>query len=162
MPQETISAKEYQQRYGVRLEDTPEYRRRAQPERDLQMACTQWRDIQIASGRLRDKTLLHIPSERKDKLDAIQMKRCGAVAGVPDWLCLFLERIVKHVPGEHRYRLACCAFIELKAPKGSLSKEQREFRDLCQDLGIPYSIARSLEEFQQIVSDYGMLKEGKR
>ncbi|WP_407925438.1 VRR-NUC domain-containing protein [Geothermobacter ehrlichii] len=37
-------------------------------------------------------------------------------------------------------------FIEVKAPGGRLSKDQRDFREHCRRSGIPHLVARSLED----------------
>ncbi|CAN7306552.1 VRR-NUC domain-containing protein [Phenylobacterium sp. LjRoot164] len=76
----------------------------------------------------------HAPNgagNRGVKLGAI-LKSMGVRAGVPD--------ITIVLPTGH------AAFIELKTATGSLSKEQREFRDQAKAAGAFWCMARSLDE----------------
>lgn len=49
-------------------------------------------------------------------------------------------------------------FLELKTPKGSLSIEQRAFRDECEYHGIPYAVATSSTRIEAILRDWGALR----
>lgn len=42
-------------------------------------------------------------------------------------------------------------FIEFKSPKGVQRLEQREFENRCLNLGFPYYVCRSLEQFKDII-----------
>lgn len=50
------------------------------------------------------------------------------------------------------------AFLELKTEKGTLSKEQRAFREQCEANGAPYAVARSPEEVKAVLTVWGALK----
>lgn len=73
-----------------------------------------------------------------------RFKAMGMVAGVPD-LCVIIAG------GQ-------AGFIEIKAPKGGLSLEQRLFRDRCLQLSIPHHIVRSLGEAERVLWAMGALK----
>ncbi|ORJ61345.1 VRR-NUC domain-containing protein [Geothermobacter hydrogeniphilus] len=44
------------------------------------------------------------------------------------------------------HRAVGVGFIEVKAPGGRLSREQKEFQTFCRGQGIPHLVARSLED----------------
>lgn len=52
--------------------------------------------------------------------------------------------------------------IECKAPKGRLSKEQREFLEMVRDLGGIAIVARSIEDVEQGLLDFNTNKLEKR
>lgn len=68
--------------------------------------------------------------------------RQGEVAGVADW-CLCWE--------------GGAAFVELKTASGSLSAAQRAFRARCHLSGVPYRIARSLDDFEGALLSFGLV-----
>lgn len=72
------------------------------------------------------------------------LKRMGFLPGVAD---LTIIR-----PGGLAY------FLELKAPKGRLSEDQRAFRDLCEANGTPYAVAASSAEVESILGKWGCLR----
>lgn len=49
-------------------------------------------------------------------------------------------------------------WIELKSATGKLSPDQRDFRDWCEERGVRWARARSLEEFEAILIEWGALK----
>jgi len=67
----------------------------------------------------------------RSKPEAARLKWTGVLAGVPDLAVV--------VDGGKLF------FLEVKAPGGSLSADQRAFRDLCATLNIPFAIARSID-----------------
>lgn len=77
------------------------------------------------------------------------LKDTGVRAGVAD---LFLGH---HALGLH--------FLEVKTPaRGSgLSKVQEYFRDECEAKGFRYGVARSRNEAQDILTDWGLLRVRK-
>jgi hypothetical protein len=70
------------------------------------------------------------------------MKREGALSGVADLILLYPSK------GYH----ALC--IEMKAPKGVQSKEQKAFQSYCTQNAYQYHLCYSLEQFIKIVNDY--------
>jgi hypothetical protein len=66
-------------------------------------------------------------------------KRLGALKGLPDIMIL---RSAQRV-----------AWIEVKAEKGRLSPEQRDFREWCIDAGHPHCVARSVEDVRDFLSE---------
>jgi hypothetical protein len=76
------------------------------------------------------------------------LKRMGMVAGVPDLAFV--------LPGGR------AAFLELKTPTGVVSPEQLAFRARCAAAGVPYAIARTPEEAQAILADWGAISTTMR
>ena len=70
----------------------------------------------------------------RSKSEAARMKWTGTLAGVSDLILL--------APPS---RVHC---IEVKAPGGSLSPEQRAFRDYCIAAAIPWMTARSIDDIR--------------
>lgn len=74
------------------------------------------------------------------------MRDCGVRKGAADWVvCL---------PNGGRY-----AAIELKDDNGRLSKDQEEYRDKILRLGGRWALARTVEQFAEILGTW--IKEAK-
>jgi hypothetical protein len=90
----------------------------------------------------RDLIWYHIPNEgRRAPRTGAFLKRMGMLPGAPDLAFV--------LPGGR------AAFLELKTPTGVVSTEQLAFRERCAKTGIPYAIARTPEEAQAILTDWG-------
>lgn len=73
---------------------------------------------------------------------ATRAKSMGVRKGWPDLQFLFPDGVTR--------------FIELKAPGGSLSPEQREFRDRCTRIRPDiWAVCRSVEEVAQTLANWG-------
>jgi hypothetical protein len=84
--------------------------------------------------------IFHVPSgEHRNVVTAVKLKRMGVIPGVADFLIF--------VTG---YSIA----IELKDKGGVQSEAQKRFQSCWEGLGHRYKIARSLEQFQNIVNEY--------
>jgi len=79
--------------------------------------------------------------EWRDPATARKLKDMGVRPGVAD-LMLFGEKT----------RLA----LELKTPKGVLSKDQKGFREVWTAIGGAYEVARSLAEVRAVLFHYGL------
>lgn len=87
----------------------------------------------------------HIGNERKcSAREGARLKRLGVVAGMPD-IALVLAN-------------GHAAYIEIKTAKGTLSPEQKAFRSFCENYSIPYAIARSISEAQEILEAWGAIR----
>jgi hypothetical protein len=74
---------------------------------------------------------------------AVKMKQAGVRRGWPDIQILFPDGVTH--------------YIELKAPDGNLSKEQRDFRDACQRTGRDiWAKARDLDEVEHALRRWGV------
>ena len=76
---------------------------------------------------------------------ARRLKDIGVLAGVPDLVFVHPETSLTY-------------FVEVKTQKGSLSKEQRTFRDRCLSLGHPWALVRSRDQFQDVATEWGLLR----
>ena len=86
----------------------------------------------------------HPPNgEHRSKRTGAKLKRMGVRAGAPDFIII--------LPTGH---VAC---LELKAPKGALSQAQRVWRDDCWRIGVPYSVATTLHDAQDILTAWGAI-----
>jgi len=74
--------------------------------------------------------------------EAVRFKREGVKAGMPD-LVLPVSKLGFH-----------SLYIEVKTPKGKLSKEQQKMHKRLRDAGNAVVIARSLDDFIDITKGY--------
>ena len=111
-----------------------------QDESRLQMACVKWFRMQYPQHR---KLLFSVPNGGfRNIATAKRMKLEGVVAGVSDLVLL--------IPS-HDFHGLC---IEMKTPKGRQTDHQKAWQTHVEEKGYIYALARSVEEFQNIVSDY--------
>ena len=75
---------------------------------------------------------------------AIKLKRAGLKRGSPDIFVMMPEGRI--------------AWLELKIKGGSLSQEQRGFRDVCRKLGHHWSVAKTLDEVAEYLTAIGAVK----
>jgi hypothetical protein len=110
--------------------------KRAHPEDDLQMAVASYLDRCLGAYVY----WCHIPNGgKRNKREAGRLKSMGVKAGVADILLLFGGRPF---------------FIELKAPKGTASDGQKEFRKIVERQSIKYIICRSLDEVMKALDEW--------
>jgi hypothetical protein len=97
-------------------------------ERQIQIQIVKW----LRSER---HLAIHVPNEgHRSPREAAILKRMGVITGVPDLLVLDLG-------------LA----IEVKTPKGTLTRSQDLFLQALRAIGWTVGVARSLEDAQEIV-----------
>ncbi len=117
-----------------------EYKRSAR-ELTLHKAVVQLLKISAARGVM----YYHVPNgESRSNRTGAKLKAMGVLPGVAD-----LSFVL------HGGR---AAFLELKAPKGRLSDDQRAFRDVVVGQGALYAAADDLEQAQSILASWGALK----
>lgn len=75
---------------------------------------------------------------RRNPREAARMAGLGVVPGVPDVTII----------GQGGQ----ATLVELKAPRGRLSPAQVAFRDECRRLGIPWHLARSLDDLEDALA----------
>jgi VRR-NUC domain len=75
----------------------------------------------------------------RDKREAARLKWQGVLAGVPDVLVMLDGRTFG---------------IEFKAPKGRLSTAQKDIADKFTANGIPWTVARSLDDVEAFLAGY--------
>lgn len=86
--------------------------------------------------------------EKRHIAVASRLKAEGVRRGSPDiFVCLPEGKI---------------GWLEMKAAKGALSKEQREFRDKVQALGHLWALARSVDEALEILTRWDALRPAYR
>ena len=83
----------------------------------------------------------------------------GIDVGAPAKLARLRKLAMGAVPGWPDLTMALpdgrIAFIEVKAPAGVLSPEQREFRARCERLGRPWALVRSADEALAVWTEWG-------
>lgn len=88
----------------------------------------------------------HFPAgEHRTGLAGIRLYRMGLNRGWPDFL-LIHPRGVLHA-------------LELKKGTAALRPDQRVFRDAMQERGVPWAVARSLEEALHQLTEWGALQK---
>lgn len=122
-------------------------RPRAHPEQDLQIAAVQY--LRLA---LPDCQIIHCPNGgKRGKAEGAIFKAMGVQAGVADLLvCRGFKSFVLEVT------CPVVGWIELKAGKGRLNEAQKVFRGDCEEKGILWAEARSLDEVELIISSWGL------
>lgn len=82
--------------------------------------------------------------EKRALATAVRLKRMGVIRGIPD-LCFVL-------PPNGR-----AAYLELKAPKGVVSPDQKLFRDAVRAVGGQWECAWSFDQAWGVLSAWGVL-----
>lgn len=130
----TISSEEYRRLSGGPISPrTP----RGRPEEALQIEMVTWLDA------LEDKNFVftHPANERKDKIESIRAAKMGQLGGVAD--------LIFWIAGKRTLA------VEVKALAGSLSENQRRFRDDLRKLGHPWEEARSMADLFDAMIAHG-------
>lgn len=78
--------------------------------------------------------------KQASKRVAGRLKAMGLRPGLADYIFLWPRA------ADDTFTGIGIAFLEAKAPKGSLSDDQKEFRRHCHECGIPYGVSRTLVE----------------
>lgn len=118
--------------------------KRSQPEEDLHRACIEW--VAFNQARIpRLKWLIHVPNGgKRSRGEAGKMKALGVKKGVID---LMLPR---PSPLRRWQGLA----IELKSPTGKPSDDQKEWLAAHHEDGWLVGIAKTLDQFIELVEAY--------
>lgn len=104
-------------------------------EEGIQAACIKW--FRLAFHRY---IAFSVPNGGlRNKLEAINMKRAGALAGVSDLILVADHSVL---------------FVEMKTEKGKQSEYQKKFQADVERLGFEYKICRSLQDFQITVEHW--------
>jgi hypothetical protein len=104
----------------------------------IQAAIVEW--IRLVAP---DLVVFHPPNGGlRNKAEAARLKWIGTLAGVPDLVLLGYD-------GQ-------CWLIEVKAPGGALSSEQRAMRDRCTVLRIPFVVAKSIYDVRRAFEIWGI------
>jgi len=104
------------------------------PEADLQRTIVGWLAGEEWLGRLR---YFHVPNGgKRGVVTAMNMKRIGVRAGVPDLVILSSD--------------GRAMFCELKGPKGSMNGAQKDWRAWL-ETRFPWHEIRSLDEMKKAV-----------
>jgi len=115
-------------------------KRRTETEEQLQRAVVDYLHL-VSRGRFR---FFHIPGGGHiSRAMGARRKRMGARAGAPD---LILE-----IAGGRLIE------IELKTGKGRLSKSQKAWQKESFELGVPYFVARSVDQVRSILRGANLL-----
>ena len=86
----------------------------------------------------------HVPNGNKlAPRTAAHNKSLGVLAGVSD--------LVFDKGGRNHY-------LEVKAPNGRLSPEQKLFRDTCLETQRPYEVVYSVDEAREVLKRWGILR----
>ena len=98
---------------------------------------------------VRELVWFHVPNgEARSKVTGARLKALGVRPGVADFAMT--------LPGGRS------AYLELKAPAGRPSPEQRVFRSDAEAAGALYAIARTPEEVESILAGWGALRRSVR
>ena len=107
-------------------------------EDQIQASCVQWFRMQY-----KDPIIFAIPNGgSRHVAEAMKLKRTGVLSGVPD---LFVPLPMNGYGG---------LFIEMKRPKGYLTKNQKEMIGKLRDFGYKVEVCKSLDSFMEVVKDY--------
>jgi hypothetical protein len=116
---------------------------RKAPEARLQESVCQYLALQERLGRL---LWFAVPNGgSRNLLEAVNLKRQGLRAGVPD-LCI--------IP-----KIGPVMFIELKSEEGTLSRLQSIWLQNLVEYGCPVRVCRSIDDVQQFLYETGVIRE---
>lgn len=87
--------------------------------------------------------IFSIPNDSKNRIDIYKKKATGLLAGVSD-LIIIHKKSPDYLP--------IVLFVEVKTDVGRLSQHQVAFGQRVADLGLIYSVVRSLDEFKLLIS----------
>jgi len=82
----------------------------------------------------------------RHRLEAINLKAQGLERGVPDLMVIFAPQ-----GGGGRV-----GFIEVKRQGGRMSPEQFQFKNMCNGVGIPWALARNVDEALDALRSWGV------
>lgn len=130
----------------LRLMDYKTWKGRAGPEDRLAIEVAIYLRVATLEGRLR-ATWTHIPHEvgGRGKLAMIRMalaKAMGLIKGSADYVFVWENG---------------GGWIELKAKDGSLTSEQKDFRDWCAATGCNHAVCRTLDDVVEELFSWGVL-----
>jgi len=104
-------------------------------EHNIQASCIKWFRWQHPNC-----LIFAVPNERKQSIiKGVRMKAIGLTAGVPDLVILIKGRMF---------------FVEMKAPKGKLSENQKEIHKRLTELEYCVYTCYSLDEFIKVVNSF--------
>lgn len=103
-------------------------------EQQLQAACFIWHWNTYPQER---RMLFHADNNSVNRYVGNQKKSAGVVKGVSDFILICKDVVV---------------FIEMKTLIGVQSGEQKDFMRKINELGHPYFIIRSAEEFKKLIT----------
>jgi len=119
----------------------PKVKPRGTEESDIQQAVIEWAEVCKYKDIL--KHLHHSPNGgARSESEGARFKREGVKAGYPD--------LVLNVSRQGYNGL----FIEMKTPKGRLSKKQKEWRDFLINEGNSWHLCRSFDEARKVIEWY--------
>lgn len=111
-------------------------KRRRNPESGIQTAIVNYLRRALPAGY----RAMSIPNGgKRNAITGAILKREGAMAGAPDLQIVGPQGAV--------------AFIEVKAPGGSLSPAQKDFRNWCGEWSIPFCVARGISDVEAFLLD---------
>ena len=115
--------------------------RRNRPEETIHRAVVDYLLLALPAGVV----FFHVPNGgKRSKAEGKKFKDLGVRAGVADLAFI--------LPGGR------AAFAEIKAPKGSLTPEQKVFKEDIEELGCPWAEVRSIDDMKAALQSWGVLK----
>lgn len=91
-----------------------------------------------------DCIVAHVPNGGlRAKREAARLKWQGVLAGYPD--------LIVNIPGGK------AILLEVKAPKGVLSDNQKALRDHCERFEIPWAVVKSVDEARDALAKWGLI-----
>lgn len=115
-----------------------QHRRDLNAEARIQAAIVEW--IRLAAPSV---LVFSIPNEgKRSKPEAARMRWTGLVAGAPDLI------VVASNGGAH--------FIEVKEPRGTLSRDQRNVHGALTALGTAPAVVRSIDDCRRAFQAWGI------
>lgn len=124
----------------AKIKENKTKRKPSNEEHRIQCACVKWFRYQYPRYA---KLLYAIPNgSRRDAITGKLLKDEGVIRGVSDLNLDVANRFY------HGLR------IEMKTPKGTQSKEQKEFQREIESQGFKYAVCRSLNDFIREITIY--------
>lgn len=105
----------------------------AQPELTVQIAILRWLRLVMPAALVQHSKNEHQKRGKAGMLTAVRNRSAGVMAGFPDLIVLPDAAVGAF-------------FLEVKAPKGSVSTAQKQVHDLLRARGYPVGVVRSIDD----------------
>lgn len=110
----------------------------AQPEHKVQVSIVKWLRTVMPQAMIQHVRNEHGKRGRAGMYAANHQKAAGVMSGFPDLIVLPFASVGAF-------------FLEVKAPKGSVSKVQKQVHEMLQARGYPVGVVRSIDDTREFL-----------
>jgi hypothetical protein len=109
-------------------------------ETKIQQDCFIWFNNNYCLNHHNPKCVIYsIPNDSESKEETLRKMATGMRSGASDLVVMFPNKSI---------------YIEMKTPTGTQSDNQKQFQKDIENLGFEYCLARSIEQFKEIIEKH--------